>query len=282
MPELPEVQTIVNDLNSAGLTGCRIIGARVFWPRTIAEPSPGAFCRRIKGKQFTAIDRRGKYLVFPVDDGATLLIHLRMSGHLNLVRTNTPRTKHEHVVIRFADGRQLRFHDPRKFGRLQLVADPAIILNRLGPEPLSSGFTASVLASRLKKRRRLLKPLLLDQTFIAGLGNIYVDEALWEARLHPCRQACGLAAPEIKALHRAIRRVLKRGLKNLGTSLGTGKANFYSVSRRRGRNSDQLNVFRRAGLACPRCQSPIERIIVGQRGTHLCTKCQRVVPGLPR
>jgi formamidopyrimidine-DNA glycosylase len=214
--------------------------------------------------------------VFHVDNGTTLLMHLRMSGHLNLVRANTPRSKHEHVVIRFADGRQLRFHDPRKFGRLQLVEDPQRILNRLGPEPLSSSFTAQNLAAGLKSRRRLLKPLLLDQKFIAGLGNIYVDEALWEAGLHPCRQACSLALPEIKALHRSIRRVLKRGLKNLGTSLGTGKANFYSVSRRRGRNSDQLKVFRRTDLACPRCGSPIERIIVGQRSTHLCPKCQRL------
>ncbi len=275
MPELPEVQTIVDDLNAADLIGRRITGARVFWPRTIAEPAPQAFCRRMKGKRFTAIGRRGKYLVFQVDDGATLLMHLRMSGRLNLVRANTARSKHEHVTIRFADGRQLRFHDPRKFGRLQLIEDPQKILRRLGPEPLSSRFTARRLAAGLQSRRRALKPLLLDQTFVAGLGNIYVDEALWEARLHPCRPASSLTWPEIKALHRAVRRVLKRGLKNLGTSLGTGKANFYSVSRRRGRNSDQLNVFRRTGLACARCCSTIERIIVAQRSTHICPTCQR-------
>ncbi len=282
MPELPEVQTIVDDLNAAGLVGRLIAGARVFWPRTIAAPAAQAFCRRIKGRKFTAIRRRGKYLVFDVDDGATLLMHLRMSGRLNLVRANPPRSKHEHVVIRFADGRQLRFHDPRKFGRLHLLEDSQKILGCLGPEPLSPEFTARRLAEGLKTRRRLLKPLLLDQAFVAGLGNIYVDEALWEARLHPCRPSSSLTWPETKALHRAIRRVLKRGLQNLGTSLGTGKANFYSISRRRGRNSDQLKVFRRTGLACSRCRSSIERIIVAQRSTHICPKCQMEVPGYLR
>jgi formamidopyrimidine-DNA glycosylase len=117
--------------------------------------------------------------------------------------------------------------------------------------------------------------LLLDQTFIAGLGNIYVDEALWEARLHPCRLADTLSKPEIRALRLAIPRVLKRGLKNLGTSLGTGKTNFYSVANRRGRNKDQLKVFRRTGFPCPRCKKNIERIIVGQRSTHICPVCQK-------
>jgi len=276
MPELPEVQTIVNDLNGAKLIGITISGARVFWPRTVAEPSPRLFCRRIKGQQFTEIRRRGKYLVFEVADGHTMLLHLRMSGRLHLVSADIPRNKHEHVILSFDDGRQLRFHDTRKFGRLHLLKDPKRILDRLGPEPLASGFTVKTLAEHLKHRKRLLKPLLLDQTFIAGLGNIYVDEALWEAKLHPCRLAASLSTSEIKVLHRAIPRVLKRGLKNLGTSLGTGKGNFYSVGNRRGRNKDLLKVFRRTGLPCPRCKSSIERIIVGQRSTHICSNCQKI------
>jgi len=276
MPELPEVQTIVNDLNTADLIGSRITGARVFWPRTIAEPAPQSFCRRIKGRKFTAIGRRGKYLVFDLNDGNTLLLHLRMSGRLLIASADAPRIKHEHVILSFDDGRQLRFHDPRKFGRLNLVKDPGRILDRLGPEPLSDGFTAQALGKLLKSRNRILKPLLLDQTFIAGLGNIYVDEALWEARLHPCRLAATLSKPEIRALRLAIPRVLKRGLKNLGTSLGTGEANFYSVTNRRGRNKDQLNVFRRTDLPCPRCKAKIERIMVGQRSTHICNECQKL------
>jgi len=128
----------------------------------------------------------------------------------------------------------------------------------------------------LKQHKRLLKPLLLDQTFIAGLGNIYVDEALWEAKLHPCRLSASLSTSEIKVLHRTIRRILKRGLKNLGTTLGTGKGNFYSVANLRGRNKDSLKVFRRTDLPCPRCKSPLERIIVGQRSTHICQNCQKI------
>lgn len=274
MPELPEVQTIVNDLNAAAVIGATIAHAKVFWPRTIAEPSVRSFCRRIKGCRFTAIRRRGKYLVFGLNDGNTLLLHLRMSGRLHLVAANTPRIKHEHVIIGFADGRDLRFHDTRKFGRIRLLEDPTAILDRLGPEPLATEFTVTVLGRILKGRRRSLKPLLLDQTMIAGLGNIYVDEALWEAGLHPLRLASTLAKPEIRALRLAIPRVLKRGLKNLGTSLGTGEANFYSVASRRGRNKDQLNVFRRTGLPCPNCGTKIKRIVVGQRSTHICPMCQ--------
>ena len=276
MPELPEVQTIVNDLNAADLIGTLIIGANVFWPGTIAEPTPTLFCRRIKGRKFTAIRRRGKYLVFELNDGYTLLLHLRMSGRLHLVSATSPLIKHEHIVLGFEDGRQLRFHDPRKFGRLNLVKDPGKILNRLGREPLAPGFTAQALGKLLKNRKRILKPLLLDQTFIAGLGNIYVDEALWEARVHPCRQAYTLSNPEVKALRLAIPRVLKRGLKNLGTSLGSGKTNFYSVANRQGRNKDQLKVFRRTDRPCPRCKKNIKRIIVGQRSTHICPKCQKI------
>ena len=276
MPELPEVQTIVNDLNAAGLIGVRIHGVRVLWPRTVAEPSPKMFCNRMKGRKFSIIRRRGKYLVFETDSEYTMLLHLRMSGRLNLESAGTPRINHEHVIIKLNDNRQLRFHDTRKFGRIHLIKDPERVLDRLGPEPLEKGFTAKVLAERLGRHKRFLKPLLLDQAFIAGLGNIYVDEALWDAKLHPNRIAATLSVNEIKALHRAIPKVLKRGLKNLGTSLGTGKTNFYSVARNRGRNRDELKVFRRTDLPCPRCKKAIERIIVGQRSTHICSNCQKI------
>jgi formamidopyrimidine-DNA glycosylase len=276
MPELPEVQTIVNDLKAAGVEGTTIKGAKVFWSRTIAEPSAKVFCNRIRGKSVSAIRRRGKFIVFNFKNGDDLLIHLRMSGRLHLVSDNLPRKKHEHVIISFADGRQLRFHDTRKFGRLYLTSEAEKILDRLGPEPLATGYTRKIFEMSLNPRKRMLKPLLLDQTFIAGLGNIYVDEALWESKIHPRRIAASLTKPEIRALHRAIPRVLKRGLKNLGTSLGTGKANFYSVAKHQGRNRDELKVFRRTDRPCPRCQVKIQRIIVGQRSTHICPKCQKI------
>jgi len=275
MPELPEVQTIVSDLKAAGIQGAVITGARVYWSRTIAEPSAGTFCRRVKGQEISAIRRRGKFIVFDFKNGDHLLIHLRMSGRLHWLERELSRQTHEHVVLSFENGKQLRFHDTRKFGRMYLTSDTDKILGRLGPEPLSAGFTRRILAERLSRRQRLLKPLLLDQTFIAGLGNIYVDEALWESRIHPCRVAASLSQDEIQALHRAIPRVLKRGLKNLGTSLGTGKANFYSIAKHQGRNRDELKVFRRTRQPCPRCQTKIQRIIVGQRSTHICPKCQK-------
>ena len=274
MPELPEVQTIVNDLNLAGIRGATITGAKVFWSRTIAEPSAGAFCRRIKGKEISAIRRRGKFIVFDLKDGETLLIHLRMSGRLHLVARDMPREKHEHVILDFIDGNQLRFHDTRKFGRIYLTADADKIIGRLGFEPLTTDFTWKILAQQLRRRQRRLKPLLLDQTFIAGLGNIYVDEALWESKIHPCRLAASLSDSEIRALHRAIPKVLLRGLKNLGTSLGTGKTNFYSIAKHQGRNRDELKVFRRTGRPCRRCRTKIQRLVVGQRSTHICPTCQ--------
>jgi formamidopyrimidine-DNA glycosylase len=274
MPELPEVETIARDLNAAGVVGKALTCARVYWDRTIAEPSVPDFCRLIEKKQIAAVGRRGKFLVIDFTGGGHLLMHLRMSGRLHLVPSGAERLPHEHVVFAFEDGNELRFHDTRKFGRVYLMADANRILGRLGPEPLDSMFTPRVLFEGMRQRSRLVKPLLMDQAFMAGLGNIYTDEALWEAQIHPRRLSDSLSQKEAAALHTAIRKVLRRGLKNLGTSLGTGKANFYSVGRRRGRNREELKVFRRSGEPCPRCEAPVQRIIVGQRSTHICPKCQ--------
>lgn len=276
MPELPEVETIAKDLDAAGIVGKTLTGARVYWKRTIAEPSVRQFCRLIRHKTIAGVRRRGKFLVFDLAGGQNLLIHLRMSGRLHWNCHGRKREPHEHVVLAFRDGAELRFHDPRKFGRIYMTSAAEELLGRLGPEPLDATFTIELLQSMLKSRRRQLKPLLLDQSFIAGLGNIYADEALWEAKLHPLRSSDGLSKKEVTALHAAIQCVLFRGLKNLGTSLGTGKSNFYSVGRRRGRNRDELNVFRRTGEPCPRCATQIQRIVVGQRSSHLCTQCQRI------
>ncbi len=275
MPELPEVETIARDLKAAGIVGKTLAGARVFWARSIATPSAAEFCRTIRRRTVAGVRRRGKFLVLDLVGGGNLLVHLRMSGRLHWAPRGARRERHEHAVLYFADGSELRFHDPRKFGRIYLTPEAGILLGRLGPEPLDPAFTAEELHARLKSRRRQLKPLLLDQRFIAGVGNIYADEALWEARLHPQRISDSLSPREAAALHGAIRRVLRRGIRNLGTSLGAGKANFYSVGRRRGRNRDELKVFRRTGEPCPACGTAIRRIIVGQRSTHLCPRCQR-------
>ncbi len=274
MPELPEVQTIVDDLNQAGLVGRTVSGCRVSWPKTVAGMAVDEFCRLITGRCVAGLGRRGKFIRIDLAGGGALLIHLRMTGRLVLSGARTPVGRHEHVRFLLDDGRELRFYDPRKFGRIRLTDDPQSVLGALGPEPLAEDFTARVLSQRLAGRRRALKPLLLDQSVLAGLGNIYVDEALWEARLHPLRPASDLSAAEIRALHRAVRRVLRRGLANGGTSLGHGQGNFSATTRGAGENGKALKVFRRTGQNCPRCQTAIQRLVVGQRSTHVCPCCQ--------
>ena len=274
MPELPEVQTVVNTLLQSGIVGRRIIKAKVNWPRTIAHRTPRSFRDRIKGLTVTSIWRRGKYIIFDFDAPLSLFVHLRMTGRLLVTTNSRPLSKHVHVVLHLDDTRCLNFQDTRKFGRMHLTKNTADILDRLGPEPLSNEFTAECLRQAMWSRKRIIKPMLLDQTVIAGLGNIYVDEALWSAKIHPLRISSSLTNTEIKALHRAIRKVLRKGIKNNGTSLGSGKTNFVSAGQRRGRNQLQLNVFRQTNLPCPRCKKEIKRIIVGQRSTHICEACQ--------
>ena len=275
MPELPEVETVVRGLRAAGLEGARIQDACVHWHRTVAGMSPAAFARALRGCVIRRLTRRAKYILVELDSHQHLLIHLRMTGQFRVEPSPTPPDVHDRLVLILADGRQVHFHDTRKFGRFRLVDDPHQHLASIGPEPLAEAFTAAVLRQQLAGKRRLLKPLLLDQTCIAGIGNIYADEALWLARLHPTRRADTLTRPEIQRLHHAIRTVLARAVAAEGTTLGTGATNFYSVAGRRGRNADALQVFRRTGDPCPRCGHVITRLVVGQRGTHVCEKCQQ-------
>jgi len=274
MPELPEVQTVVNDLCAAKLIGKRICTAQVSWPRSLAIPSVRKFVHMMANRRIVNIWRRGKFIVFDLSDGLHLFIHLRMTGRLHLHAKGESRAKHEHVHFLLSDGRELRLHDTRKFARVYCSSVCEDIVGPLGVEPLSKGFTKAYLKKICREKNRMVKPFLLDQTIIAGLGNIYVDEALWLARINPLRISSSLTDAEVRALYGAIPKVLKSGLKNMGTTLGTGAANFYSVARRKGRNRDALNVFRRTGMPCPECGTKIRRIIVGQRSTHLCVKCQ--------
>ena len=279
MPELPEVETIVRQVRPR-LTGRKVTAVQLQWRGIAAHPRGVDFSRALVGAELLSVWRRGKFFVVDLArDGVSaghLIGHLRMSGRLYVEPVPFDPGDHVRASVALDDGWRMHFVDPRKFGRLWCVRDASEVLGELGPEPLDEGFSLAWLTKSLRERRRSLKPLLLDQSFVAGLGNIYVDEALWDAKLHPNRIAAALSINEIKALHRAIPKVLKRGLKNLGTSLGTGKANFYSVARHRGRNKDELKVFRRTGLPCPRCKATIKRIIVGQRSTHICPKCQEI------
>jgi formamidopyrimidine-DNA glycosylase len=275
MPELPEVQTVVNDLIAKRLIGKSVIGAEVYWHKIIANWKPSEFAEKIISQTVINIRRRAKYIIMDFKSGLHLLIHLRMSGRLYLVPTSAKRNKHEHVVLHLNDNRDLRFYDTRKFGRMILSENPDIFLKDLGPEPLNNEFTVAQFQKMLTAKKRQLKSLLLDQTFIAGLGNIYTDEALWNARLHPRRIAATLTPRKIKDLHSAIRFVLQQGIDNQGTSLGSGKANFTAAENRRGNNAKNLKVFHRTDQECPRCGTKIKRIIVAQRSTHICPKCQK-------
>lgn len=275
MPELPEVETIVRALRRGNgqerppLPGKRIVGLRMCWPGHIASPGPAAFRRRIRGRTVLDAQRRGKFLVFPLDKG-TLLIHLKMSGDLVLCPSASPRDPFERTVFTLEAGWELRFNDARKFGRVYLVDDPHAVLGRLGPEPLDPRFTALSLACRLAHHHRPIKSLLLDQTFLAGIGNIYADEALHRARLHPLRYSDTLDDQEMRRLWRGIREALRAGLRHNGASLDW----VY----RGGAFQNHFRVYRRLGKPCRACGTPIARLIVGQRSTHYCPSCQPEAP----
>jgi formamidopyrimidine-DNA glycosylase len=270
MPELPEVETFVRALRRP-LTGRTIAGARNDWPRHIATPPFDQLCERVSGRRIEGINRRGKYLVFSLSDDETLIIHLKMSGHLSVVAGDTPPDPYVHTVFDLDDGGELRFRDPRKFGRVYLVHDPAEVLGPLGPEPLAEDFTADQLAGRLKGRKRVLKPLLLDQTFIAGVGNIYADEALFYAGLRPTRNSASLSPVEIAALYASLRKVLQMGIDREGASINS----YVKADGEMGDMQNAVAVFRRTGQTCYHCGGPVERIVLGGRSTHFCPTCQR-------
>ncbi len=269
MPELPEVETVVRALRGP-LIGSRFSAVDCAWPRHIAQPGLSEFRRRLVGRQVMAIDRRAKYLVFALSEAEFLIIHLKMTGHLSVVPASEPPDKHSHTRFGLEDGREMRFRDPRKFGRVYLTRDPDEVLGTLGPEPLAAAFTAGRLEERLAGRRRAIKPLLLDQTIIAGIGNIYADEALFAAGIHPERPANSLQAQELVDLHGAIREVLRLGIAREGASIDS----YVLPNGQKGDMQNAVAVFRRTGFACFVCGQPIERRIVGGRSTHFCPTCQ--------
>jgi len=279
VPELPEVETVVRGLLAAGLLARRIMHVSVMWPRTLSGITPQAFAIRLKNHRVEGISRRAKYIVLSLSGGLKLFVHLRMTGNLRFEPAGAPWDKHDRVSVALDDGRELRFRDVRKFGRWTVTDNPNSIVGRLGPEPLARTFTPAVLQQCFVGRAGRLKPALLDQSLLAGIGNIYADEALFAARLHPRRCVASLTPDDIARLHMAIRTILRRGISAQGTSLGGGTANFYSVAGRRGRNQDGLQVFRRTGEPCPTCATPITRILVAQRSTHICPRCQPEHPG---
>ena len=270
MPELPEVETICRNLREGTPTSPAIFGliinnAQVLWAPTLATPSVEEFCKRMPGQTITDIGRRGKFVMLTLSPD-TLLIHLRMSGDLLVEPGDVAPATHHRILINFQNGMRLAFNDTRKLGRMWLVDEPQLVTSNLGPEPLDPDFTANDLYQRLKATRRQLRPLLLDQSFLAGLGNIYVDESLNLARLHPLEDARRITEQQAVRLWNSIRQVLKEAILRNGASIDW----VY-------RGGDFQNYFRaynRKGQPCLECGTPIQRIKIGQRGTHFCPHCQ--------
>lgn len=278
MPELPEVETYVRALEPL-LTGKTILTAEVGWPRTIAFPDAARFTDLVRGRRFASFGRRGKYMLLGLDCGETLIVHLRMTGELRLLSNAAsdpdsaanPADKHTHVQFALDTGEVLRFRDIRKFGRIWLVEDAASVVGKLGPEPLEESFVPQTLAKSLAGRKANIKALLLNQTVLAGVGNIYADESLFLARIDPRRAGGSLNHEEIERLHLALREVLNAGIENQGSSL----QNYAPPTGAKGGFQEKFQVFRRGGEPCFCCGASISRTILGQRSTHFCPDCQK-------
>ncbi len=277
MPELPEVETIARKLR-ASLIGRSVTRADILWARTIDRPDPAKFQHDVVGASITGVDRRGKYLIVALDTGQFLLVHLRMSGKFALIAAGEAVEREEHcrVIFSLDDGAQLAYIDPRKFGRFYLVEHLNEVIGPLGPEPLDHGTGPGWWCHQLRGRRGEIKRLLLDQAFIAGLGNIYANEALWLARIHPQRTAGSLTEAECHRLHEAVVTVLEQGIRNGGTSLEDRQ--YVYPNGGLGRHQQYLRVYDREGEACPRCGYALNRIVQGQRSTYYCPVCQQL-PG---
>ncbi len=272
MPELPEVETIARSLKFGGVTGESIINrtilsAELCWQRTLASSGQDCiFEDWLTGKTVTDVSRRGKFLLLSIPP-KTLLIHLRMSGDLRLVpSSDESRRPHDRFFLHFLDNTSLAFNDTRKFGRIWLTDDPTEILGELGVEPLSENFSADWLAERLRGSSRMIKPLLMDQKVIAGIGNIYADEALFRAGIFPGRKANTLTNAETAMLVESIRAVLEDGIRANGASIDW----VY----RGGDFQNHFRAYQQTGKPCPVCGSGIRKITLAQRGTHFCPKCQ--------
>ena len=231
-----------------------------------------SFAKQVCGTTIVEISRVGKWLLFSLSSGKTIMIHLRMAGSFSMEKG-----PHDRIVLKLSDGLNLYYRDTRKFGRWKLVADPQEILSKLGPDALTRKFTQKYFSEAMGKRHRMIKPLILDQAIVAGLGNIYADEALWESKIHPERLSDSLNDDELEKLFKAIRLVLTVGVKNRGTSLGAGKTNYRDVEGESGGHREAVKAYGRSGKPCERCKSLLEKIVVAQRGTTFCPVCQVVL-----
>ncbi len=274
MPELPEVETIVADLRPH-LVGRTIVRCELSFPTIVRHPEPEEFVDAVTGMKIESVARRGKYILIHISSDVVLVVHLGMSGQLRLVDEAAPLARHTHAIFFLDDGRQLRYRDPRRFGRLLVGTEEALLaakkMPRLGPEPIDPGYEAEQLYRELRRRRAPLKAVLLDQKTIAGVGNIYADESLHRARLRPSRLANTVSKRSARRLHESLRESLTIAIANRGSSVDTYRDAWGEV----GGQQEQLLVYGRAGEPCFTCGRPLSSVRVAGRTTVFCRRCQR-------
>lgn len=274
MPELPEVETLRLQMERE-IVGRSISDVIVRFAGRI-NATKEAFAAALCGKTIRAVERRAKILRIVLDNGHSLLVHLKMSGRFLLRAAGHEPTKHTHVVFVFSNGQELHFEDARKFGYLYLMSDEevdTIFANKYGPEPLGKEMNAALFAERLnKKPNAKIKPLLLEQEIVAGVGNIYADEACFTAKIHPTRRVREISVTELSELYKGLREALEESLRRRGTSADK----FLDLYGNKGDNVQFLKVYGREGEPCVRCQTPLTKIRLGGRGTHFCSNCQKI------
>jgi formamidopyrimidine-DNA glycosylase len=273
MPELPEVETVRRRLAPL-LEGRRLESVEIADPRLTRPYDPFETARELEGERIAQLDRRGKYLIVRFESGRALLIHLRMTGSLRHAASGTlPDDPHRRAVVKLDDGSDVAYRDVRRFGTW-LLLEPAdvdtYLETKVGPEPLARSYRASELAERLAGRRAPVKAVLLDQRTVAGVGNIYADEALWRASVHPLTPAAELTPDEVTAVHRAVRAALNTGIRRQGSTL----RDYQLPDGSSGTAQDRFKVYGRAGSPCSRCGTQIDKIRVAGRGTWYCPRCQ--------
>ena len=265
MPELPEVETIKNEL-APHIISRTVTSVTLFDDKIVRQPPPEEFCSRLIGQKITGVGRRGKYLFFSLSGGETLIIHLKMTGSLWL----KPPDRFIRAIIHLDDGTEIYFRDPRKFGVMWLAQDKNTVANKLGPEPLEAGFTSQTLAKALSRRTAPIKALLCDQSLVAGIGNMYADEALFLARIHPQKPGGSLSKKEIEHLYQAIRHILRAAIVEKGASTDT----YFRPSGEIGTAHYRFRVAHRRGESCLICGTRLQRIPIRNRGSYFCPKCQ--------
>jgi formamidopyrimidine-DNA glycosylase len=274
MPELPEVETVRKTLEQL-VIGKRIESVSVFWPKMVKLPDDAeVFVQSLRGQEILEMRRRGKFLIFHLTDYA-LVSHLRMEGRYSLYEENEPVEPHTHVIFHFTDNTALRYRDVRKFGTMHLFSKGEemnhLPLAQLGPEPFSPDFTVSYLEDRLMRTERAVKAALLDQTLLVGLGNIYVDETLFRAGIHPDRKAKSLTQTELEKLHAEIIATLSEAVEQGGSTIRS----YVNSQGQMGMFQQQLFVYGKKEEPCPKCGTVIEKKVSAGRGTHYCPTCQK-------